>query len=120
METTKEKFVLYAFCISLIIISVFPSLFKTLFVHQSGKFEAIGIAWAVIIIAAIVKKWKHTKLLFNIVFITTLLFEILIIFMSSQPYSLHFALLMLSQIILLLIFNFSTVMQNYFHNNVSI
>ena len=115
METFKEKFFLYAFCFALIATSVFPSLFKTLFVHHSGKFEAIGIGWALIIIIAIYKKWKHTKLLFNIVFIGTLLFEVLIISMSKQPYFLRYALLLLAQVGLLLIFNFSNIIQNRIH-----
>jgi hypothetical protein len=50
METFKEKLFLYAFFLALIITSVFPDLFKTLFVHQSGKFEVIGIGWVLIII----------------------------------------------------------------------
>ncbi len=120
METFKEKFFLYAFCFALILISVFPSLFKTLFVHQSGRFEAIGFTTALIIIIAIIKKWKHTKLLFNIVFIGTLLFEVVIIYLSKDPYLLRYALLMLSQIGLLLIFNFSNVIQNRFQNKLSI
>lgn len=115
METFKDKFFLYAFYFALIITAIFPSLFKTLFVHQSGKFEAVGIGFALIIIIAIYKKWQHTKLLFNIVFIGTLLFEVLIISMSKEPYLLRYALLMLAQVGLLLIFNFSNVIQNRIH-----
>ena len=119
METFKEKLFLYAFFLALIITSAFPALFKTLFVHQSGKFEAIGFTTTLIIIIAFIKKWKHTKLLFNIVFIGTLLFEVLIISMSKEPYLLRYALLMLAQIGLLLIFNFSNVIQNRFQNKLS-
>ena len=115
METFKEKFFLYSFYFALVVVSIIPSLFKTLFVHHSGRFEAIGIGWALIIIIAIYKKWQHTKLLFNIVFIGTLLFEVLIISLSKEPYLLRYAFLMLVQIGLLIIFNYSNIIHNRIH-----
>ncbi len=115
MEKLNEKFFLYSFCFALIIISIIPNLFKSLFVHHSGKFEAVGIGFALILIIAIYKKWQHTRLLFNIIFIGTLLVEIIIISMSIEPYLLHYAFLMLAQIGLLLIFNFSNIIKNRIH-----
>ncbi len=120
METFKDKFFLYAFYSALIIVSIFPGLFQTLFVHHSGKFVTFGLGWALIIIIAIYKKWKHTKLLFNIVFIPAILFEILIILNADDPYLLRFVLLVLAQIGLLIVFNFSNLIQNRFQSIVSI
>lgn len=112
METFKEKFILYSFSFALIVTSVIPTLFKTLFVHQSGRFEAIGIGWALIIIIAIYKKWKHTKFLFNMIFIVTLLVEVFVISLAKKPYLIHYLLLMFAQFCLLVIFNFSNIIQN--------
>ena len=120
METFKDKFFLYSFYIALIIVSIFPGLFRTLFVHHSGKFVSLGLGWALILIIAIYKKWKHTRVLFNIVFISAILIEVLIIFNSKDPYLLRYVLLMLAQIGLLIIFNFSNVIQNRFQNKLSI
>ena len=116
METFKDKFFLYAFYSALIIVSILPGLFQTLFVHHSGKFVSFGLGWALILIIAIHKKWKHTKLLFNIVFIPAILFEILIIFNADDTYILSFVLLVLSQIGLLIVFNFSNLIQSRVHN----
>ena len=120
MKISKEKILLYAFCFALIIISSFPVLFKTLFVDQSGKYDIVGPVWALVIVFAIYKKWKHTKLLFNVIFIIALFIEVLILFNISQPYSLNIILLMLAQIGLTLFFNYSIVIQNRFQNKINV
>jgi len=120
METFKDKYLLYAFYTALIIVSIFPGIFQTLFVHHSGKFVSIGLGWALIIIIAIYKKWKHSKLLFNLVFIPAILFELFIILNIDEPYFLRFVLLILAQIGLVIVFNFSNFIQNRFQSSISI
>lgn len=121
MEKIKKNFILYGFSISLIIVSTFPGFFKTLFVEESGTFKSVGLLWAIVILFAVHKKWKHTKLLFNIVFISTLLFETFIITFTQEPYLFNFILLMLTQIGLVIVFNYSHTIQSRFikYNNKS-
>lgn len=114
MEDSKNKNFIFLFCTVLFLIAIVPQIFQYLFVHPSGKFTIIGLGLAIILIAAILLRWKHTKILFNAVFIIAIAVEIFILSNIWQQYFLPHLLFLIAMIGLTIVFNFSKTIQNWF------
>lgn len=114
MVSSKEKYFVLGFCTTLFLIAIVPQIFQSLFVHHSGKFNGIGEGFAVILIAAILLKWKFAKLLFNFVMITAIVIEVFILSKVWQQYFLPHLILLVVMIGLTVIFNFSKTMKKQF------
>ena len=116
MVSSKEKYLIFGFCAAIFLIAIVPQIFQSLFVHHSGKFNGIGEGFAVILIAAILLKWKFAKLLFNFVFMITIVIEVFILLKVWQQYFLPHLILLIVMIGLTIIFNYSRTIKNHFIN----
>ncbi len=114
MISSKEKYLIFAFCAAIFLIAIVPQIFQSLFVHHSGKFNGIGEGFAVILIAAILLKWKFAKLLFNFVMITAIVMEVFILSKVWQQYFLPHLILLIVMMGLTIIFNFSKTLKKQF------
>lgn len=107
MVNSKDKYFIFGFCTVVFLVSLIPQLLQSYFVHQSGKFNGIGVIFAIILISAILLKWKHTKILFNFVFLIAIVFDFIIISNVWQKYFLPHLVYLIVMIGLTAVFNFS-------------
>lgn len=114
MVNSKDKYFIFGFCAVVFLVSIIPQIFQSLFVHHSGKFSGIGVGFAVILIAAILLKWKFAKLLFNFVLIMAIAIELFIVANVWQQYFLPHLILLVLMIGLTIIFNYSRTIKNHF------
>ncbi len=113
MQKKVKNPMLLTFLFFFISISAIPEFFKDLFVHTSGSIKIIGLISGVLISILIYLKWKYAGVLFYLVVVSVIIFDLLILMSMEQELFFNYSILTLCHIGLLLIFTFSEKIQSY-------
>lgn len=113
MEFIKKNTFVILFVMFLFIVSVFPQIFKELFVEKSGKIEVIGYTFGGLLSILILLKWRHVKILFNVVLILSCFTDIIILSLVSQKYFVNTFCLFIAHAVILIVFNYSKKVNEY-------
>jgi hypothetical protein len=107
MEESKNNLTLLLFLAFLVIVSVFPQLYKTLFVQESGNITLIGLGTGIMLSVLIYTKWKYAKIFFYVIFVPVILMDVVILAMLENEFFFNFLVLSLCHLALLLAFTYS-------------
>ena len=113
MGFIKKNWFVILFVTALFAVSIFPQLFKELFVEETGKADIIGYKIGGILSILVLLRWRYTAKIFVLAFIVFCAFDVLILIVTSSKHFVNTLFLFSAHIALLVYFIRSKKMKEY-------
>jgi hypothetical protein len=103
----NSKIFLISYLVVIFLVSIFPSLWKELFVPQTGNIKIIGPVIGFFLAFGIYHKWKHIDKIFYVVFGLVLGTDLFLLFSSNVNNFIAYLILSIAHLSILLVFIYS-------------